>query len=178
MLLLSVSRPEKNYCVLGLARVTSTSLSLPSSSTTSQLSISMTTDRSHGHDSRTRDSAVERSSTIRRLHSAPRFASTLSPTSTAASTEQRRISVGGNITDTLTRSVMQAVNKIDRCIDIGYLPCFVRSLSSLRLTPGPSKSSGEGWHMLGVVINKEILETILIKHYRDSTLKVDTCTKF
>ena len=114
VLLLSVSRPEKNYCVLGLARVTSTSLSLPSFSTTSQLSISMTTDRTHGHDSRTRDSAVERSSTMRRLHSAPRFASTLSPTSTAASTEQRRISVGGNITDTLTRSVMQAVNKLQQ----------------------------------------------------------------
>ena len=62
-------------------------------------------------------------------------------------------------------------------IDIAYLPCFVRSLSSLRLTPGPSKSSGEGWHIFGVVINKEILETILIEHYRDSSLKVDTCAE-
>ena len=47
---------------------------------------------------------------------------------------------------------------------------LTRSLSSLRLTP--SKSSGEGWDIRGVVIDKEILETILSQHYNDPSLKV------
>ena len=46
----------------------------------------------------------------------------------------------------------------------------LRSLSSLRLTP--SKSSGDGWDIFGVTIDKEILETILANHYSDPSLKV------
>ena len=47
---------------------------------------------------------------------------------------------------------------------------LTRSLSSLRLTP--SRSSGEGWDIQGVVIDKEILEEVLSGHYNDPTLKV------
>ena len=47
---------------------------------------------------------------------------------------------------------------------------LTRSLSSLRLTP--SKSSGEGWDLFGVVIDKDILENILASHYEDLSIKV------
>ena len=47
---------------------------------------------------------------------------------------------------------------------------FARSLSSLRLTP--SRSSGDGWDIFGVIIDKETLEQILAEHYGDSALKV------
>ena len=45
-----------------------------------------------------------------------------------------------------------------------------KTLSSLRLTP--SKSSGEGWNLFGVLIDKEVLEFILSKHYEDTSIKV------
>ena len=45
-----------------------------------------------------------------------------------------------------------------------------RSFSSLRLTP--SKSSGEGWDLFGVIIDKEVLENILANHYEDPSIKV------
>lgn len=54
--------------------------------------------------------------------------------------------------------------------NIRILIFSLRSLSSLRLTP--SKSSGDGWDIFGVIIDKEILETILGKHYSDPSLKV------
>ena len=53
---------------------------------------------------------------------------------------------------------------------------LTKSLSSLRLTP--SKSSGEGWDLFGVVIDKEILENILINHYEDPSIKVCYHKKF
>ena len=46
-----------------------------------------------------------------------------------------------------------------------------RSLSSLRLTP--SKSSGDGWDIFGVIIDRDILEEMLAKHYSDRTLNVE-----
>ena len=45
-----------------------------------------------------------------------------------------------------------------------------RSISSLRLTP--SKSSGEGWDLYGVIIDKEVIDNILIHHYEDPSIKV------
>ena len=47
---------------------------------------------------------------------------------------------------------------------------LTKSFSSLHLTP--SKSSGEGWDMFGVVIDKDILENILTNHYEDPSIKV------
>ena len=51
-----------------------------------------------------------------------------------------------------------------------------RSLSSLRLTP--SRSSGDGWDIQGVIIDKETLEEILTEHYGDSALKVSESAMF
>ena len=45
-----------------------------------------------------------------------------------------------------------------------------RSLSSLKLTT--SKSSGEGWDLFGIVIDKDLLENVLINHYEDPSIKV------
>lgn len=47
---------------------------------------------------------------------------------------------------------------------------FTRTLSTLRLTP--SKSSGEGWNLFGVVIDKDMLENVLVNHYEDLSIKV------
>ena len=47
---------------------------------------------------------------------------------------------------------------------------LTKSLSSLRLTP--SKSSGEGWNLFGVMVDKEVMEKLLIDHYEDSSVKV------
>ena len=47
---------------------------------------------------------------------------------------------------------------------------LTKSFSSLRLTP--SKSSGEGWNLFGVIIDKEVLEKILANHYEDPSIKV------
>ena len=45
-----------------------------------------------------------------------------------------------------------------------------RSLSSFRLTT--SKSSGEGWDLFGIMIDKDILENVLANHYEDPSIKV------
>ena len=47
---------------------------------------------------------------------------------------------------------------------------LTKSISLLRLTP--SKSSGEGWDLFGVVIDKDTLENILTNHYEDPSIKV------
>jgi hypothetical protein len=47
---------------------------------------------------------------------------------------------------------------------------LTRSFSSLLLTP--NKSSGEGWDLFGIIIDKEVLENILAKHYEDPSIKV------
>ena len=57
-----------------------------------------------------------------------------------------------------------------RCKSHGNFSQLSRTLSSLLLTP--SKSSGEGWNLFGVVIDKEVLETLLSKHYEDTSIKV------
>ena len=47
---------------------------------------------------------------------------------------------------------------------------LTKSFSSFRLTP--SKSSGEGWDLFGVMIDKDILENIRRNHYKDPSIKV------
>ena len=67
----------------------------------------------------------------------------------------------------LTTSALPGEEEEGRRTSVSQL---TRSLSSLRLTH--SKSSGEGWDIRGVVIDKEILENVLSAHYSDPTLKV------
>ena len=81
---------------------------------------------------------------FKRHQSSPRFTYDSSPSGLDIS--PRRLSIQGNVAR------------------------LTRSLSSLRLTS--SKSSGEGWSLYGVVVDKEVLENILTAHYEDPNLKV------
>ena len=82
------------------------------------------------------------SQSIKRHFSSPRISDSLSP----VNEHPRRLSIQENLAQ------------------------FTRSLSTLRLTP--SKSSREGWNLFGVVIDKDILENVLVNHYEDLSIKV------